>query len=100
MPAIATTTSCVSGLAALELIKVLRGDKDIEQYKNAFINLALPFFTMSEPREAEKKKICEGIEITLWDSWSVDEAEYDTLQKVSFVWRRANFAVTIKSLTG
>jgi ubiquitin-activating enzyme E1 len=71
MPAIATTTSCVSGLATLELCKVLRGDAKIERYKNAFLNLALPFVTFSEPREAEKKKISADISITLWDSWEV-----------------------------
>lgn len=73
IPAIATTTSMVVGLVCLELLKVLDStSKDSQErrqmgdYKNSFVNLALPFIGQSEPIAAPVVKHLTH-SWTLWD---------------------------------
>lgn len=70
VPAIATTTAAVSGLVALELIKLVKKCK-IEDYKNCFMSLGVPQVLFSEPGPAPKSQICPGLSVTLWDKWEV-----------------------------
>ena len=86
VPALATTTACIAGLQALELLKVvnlrkIRGivdksqlnpQKDIETFKNSFLNLSVPNINFAEPGEPKLYKFTEKAEFTIWDRITID----------------------------
>ncbi|KAK1345893.1 hypothetical protein QTO34_008358 [Cnephaeus nilssonii] len=78
IPAIATTTAAVSGLVALEMIKVAAG-YPFEAYKNCFLNLAIPIIVFTETTEVRKTEIRNGISFTIWDRWTIHGKEDFTL---------------------
>jgi ubiquitin-activating enzyme E1 len=68
IPAMATTTSMVSGLISLELIKYYQ-DKKIDDYRSYFLNLALNQYLYSEPNPVQKDKF-GSTEVSVWDKFS------------------------------
>ena len=95
IPAIATTTAAVSGLAILELLKVMQ-NQPVENYKNAFMNIALPLFTFSEPAPAQKKEICKGVTVSIWDKWEIKKG-VSTLQDMVDYFKK-NYNLTVNGV--
>eukprot|EP00656_Telonema_subtile_P003724 TRINITY_DN11687_c0_g2_i3.p1 TRINITY_DN11687_c0_g2~~TRINITY_DN11687_c0_g2_i3.p1 ORF type:complete len:1029 (-),score=303.82 TRINITY_DN11687_c0_g2_i3:165-3251(-) len=105
IPAIATATAMVTGLVCLELLKVAHGKK-LDDYRNSFINLALPQMIMSEPmppartKTRTEKKVPDPINHpdyvveettkaypegwTAWDKFLIDEGDL-TVQELSLI---------------
>lgn len=85
IPAVATATAMVTGLALIEFVKlVTRENRPLEHFKNAFANLAIPIWVLSEPIPPKQTKDCEYDPIvggptrakpsgfTSWDKYEVD----------------------------
>jgi len=72
IPAIATTTSLVAGLISLEIYKIVSRETKIENYRNYFVNLALPLITYSDPVSASVYEINNN-KFTMWDNFDFTE---------------------------
>ena len=87
VPAMISTTAFVSALSCTEFVKVVQ-NVDLHRHRNAFINLALPFFAFTVPLPAEKLPGLNGHDYTIWDQLSITESKKSA----------AAGGVTIKSL--
>lgn len=79
IPAVATTTSIVSGLVMVEILKytfnkkeMFEEEKYVELFKNSFFNLALATFNQFDPVEC-KSFMLNNIKYTLWDYIDINE---------------------------
>ncbi|EPR77755.1 Ubiquitin-activating enzyme E1 [Spraguea lophii 42_110] len=119
VPAIATTTALVSGLATLEILKYIIEQKE---YRNTFVNLALPFIGTSEPIEPLKNKInlenifkesenyetkyknidttnfTKEIEYTLWDRIELEDTSINKF--IEYFLNKYNLETTMISTQG
>ena len=71
IPAIATTTSLVSGLVSIELYKVVQNKNKLEDYTDSFCNLATCEYTQCEPKKVNTS-IINNKAYNIWESISVD----------------------------
>ena len=71
IPALATTTSCISALQTIELLKIIK-QLDVNKNRNTFLNLAIPYMQNSEPGEVIQNKIIDNLYSNIWDIWEVN----------------------------
>lgn len=96
IPAIVTTTACVSGLVCLELYKLFQGFKQIEPYRNTYINLAIPVFQQSEPIPPIKSEF-QGKQFTLWDRIDVNLGDCTLNDLFQFLKKEYNIGIDVLS---
>lgn len=102
IPAIATTTAMITGAVAVEFYKFVQGWTDLAKFKSFMINLALPFWLVTEPDEVIRTKdddingkaVPEGW--TVYDRIVINEGSM-TVQQL-FDWFEKNMNLEVDSV--
>ena len=80
---------------SIELIKIFKNSEPkLEDFKNLFMNLALPLWTLSEPGAVEKKKITDNVTYTLWDRWDIKEGDLTLGEFLTFFEKKYNLTIS------
>lgn len=97
IPALATTTSIVSSLIVLEMMKyVYNNNRKVEDYQSYFINLADNMFIAGEPFPPKTNKI-NGITFTEWDKFEYN-ADYTVNTFLEIIGKRFNTTINMITL--
>jgi ubiquitin-activating enzyme E1 len=83
IPAIVTTTACVTGLVCIELYKLFQPSVrvKVDNFRNTFLNLALPVVQQSEPIPPPQLTYLDK-KYTLWDRIDIHLAPTATLADI------------------
>lgn len=93
----------MTGLVCLELYKIIgtaQKELKIDAYKNGFVNLAIPFMTLSEPTPpAKTKAILKGEEWnwTAWDSLDMNMGDITLAEFLQYFETEYNLDVSMIS---
>jgi ubiquitin-activating enzyme E1 len=79
IPALATTTSIISGLVAIELYKLVSFENyKLEYFKNSFLSLGMSYMGSSEPVKCKFKKIGD-LKISTWTTLEYNDISLEEL---------------------
>ncbi|KAI5190338.1 ubiquitin-activating enzyme E1 [Nematocida sp. AWRm77] len=106
IPAIATTTAVVSGLAVGEAVKYVFWREEVgreEIYKNSYVSLALPLLATSDPLPPQKFTIplqAKSLITTHWDKIEVaDTTLGEVMKRLQEEWKVEEIPTLMKDLT-
>ena len=68
IPAISTTTTIISALSIVEMIKYIFGKSKLSDYKDTYLNLAINMYSQSEPKPCHFEEI-NNMKISVWDHY-------------------------------
>ena len=89
IPALSTTTSIIAGLVCMEIVKYVNG-LELKDFRNSYLNLAIPFYHFSEPFEATKN----DLGLTLWSKLNINQ-ELSIQQVIDFIKEKYNVDVSM-----
>ena len=52
------------------------------EYRNIFLNLAVPFLQAGEPADVVKNKLMDDLEVSIWDRWDILNHKNGSLRKM------------------